>query len=105
MRSSFSLSIPTKLGSAIGKAMAVIDVASASGRIGDRQLAVGSQVFIGDRITTDATGEAQLLFDDGTRMVVGIELDDGRSITALEAQWQYLEWAKKYIDAGTDNPT
>jgi hypothetical protein len=55
----------------VGEAMAVIDVASASGRIGDRQLAVGSQVFIGDRITTDATGEAQLLFDDGTRMVVG----------------------------------
>ncbi len=27
------------------------------------------------------------------------ELDDGRTMTALEAQWQYLEWAKKYLNA------
>jgi proteasome accessory factor PafA2 len=26
-------------------------------------------------------------------------LDDGRSITALEAQWQYLEWVTKYLNA------
>ena len=25
-----------------------------------------------------------------------LELADGRSLTALEAQWQYLEWARKY---------
>jgi proteasome accessory factor A len=25
------------------------------------------------------------------------ELDDGRTMTALEAQWQYLEWATKYL--------
>jgi len=34
-----------------------------------------------------------------------VELEDGRSITALEAQWQYLEWAKKYVDSGADNAT
>ena len=26
-----------------------------------------------------------------------VTLEDGRSITAVEAQWQYLEWAKKYV--------
>jgi hypothetical protein len=55
----------------VGRAVAVIDVASASGQIGDRALAVGSTVFVGDLVQTDGGGEAQLLFDDGTRMVVG----------------------------------
>ncbi len=55
----------------VGKAVAVIDAASASGQIGDRTLAVGSTVYIGDLVQTDGGGEAQLLFDDGTRMVVG----------------------------------
>lgn len=34
-----------------------------------------------------------------------LELEDGRSITALEAQWQYLEWAKKYVDGGAVEET
>lgn len=55
----------------IGEAKAVIDQASASGQVGDRVLAVGSAVFLGDEVKTDAQGEAQLLFSDGTRMVVG----------------------------------
>ena len=55
----------------VGEAMAVIDSASASGTVGKRTLAVGSSVFIGDLVATDSDGEAQLLFSDGTRMVVG----------------------------------
>jgi len=55
----------------IGEAMAVIDAASVSGQVGERTLVVGSKVFIGDLVATDAAGEAQLLFSDGTRMVVG----------------------------------
>lgn len=55
----------------IGEALAVADSATASGAGGDRQLASGSQVYLGDTIATDAEGEAQLLFSDGTRMVVG----------------------------------
>jgi hypothetical protein len=51
--------------------MAVIDAASVSGQAGDRTLAAGSKIFIGDLVATDAAGEAQLLFSDGTRMVVG----------------------------------
>ncbi len=55
----------------VGEIMAVIDSASASGQSGDRTLAAGSKVFVGDLVTTDAAGSAQLLFADGTRMVVG----------------------------------
>ncbi|MCP3974891.1 MAG: proteasome accessory factor PafA2 [bacterium] len=33
-----------------------------------------------------------------------IELVGGRKLTALEAQWQYLEWAKKYVDSGAEDP-
>ncbi|NNF68657.1 MAG: proteasome accessory factor PafA2 [Acidimicrobiia bacterium] len=29
-----------------------------------------------------------------------LELADGRSMTALEAQWQYLEWASKFVQEG-----
>ncbi len=67
-----SLSATTALAAeGVGEAMAVIDAASASGQAGDRTLAVGSRVFVGDLVATDANGEAQLLFTDGTRMVVG----------------------------------
>jgi proteasome accessory factor A len=30
-------------------------------------------------------------------MRTAIELTDGRSVTALEAQWQYFEWVSKYM--------
>ncbi len=36
-----------------------------------RTLVVGSDVFIGDRIVTNARGLVQILFDDKTRLVVG----------------------------------
>ncbi|MHA1527692.1 MAG: FecR family protein [Alphaproteobacteria bacterium] len=51
--------------------MAVVEAASVSGQGSDRALAVGSKVFVGDLVVTDAAGEAQLLFTDGTRMIVG----------------------------------
>lgn len=55
----------------VGEAMAVIETASVSGQTGDRMIEVGAQVFVGDLVATDADGEAQLLFKDGTRMIVG----------------------------------
>ena len=67
-----SLSATTALAAeGVGEAMAVIDTARVSGQAGDRTLAVGSRVLVGDLVATDASGEAQLLFTDGTRMVVG----------------------------------
>lgn len=55
----------------IGEAVAVIDQASAIGKVGERTLAVGMPVHLGELVKTDSAGEAQLLFNDGTRMVVG----------------------------------
>lgn len=54
-----------------GQAVAVTDNANALGQGGTRTLAVGTDVFVGDTVKTDASGEAQILFNDGTRMVVG----------------------------------
>jgi len=68
----YTLSASTALAAdGIGKAMAVIPVAKISGETGLRTLSVDSDVFVGDLVQTDAGGKAQLLFDDGTRMVVG----------------------------------
>ena len=55
----------------IGEALAVVDRASASGEVGQRALLAGTEVYLGDTVETDGQGEAQLLFTDGTRMVVG----------------------------------
>ena len=54
-----------------GEAVAVIDQAEVEGEVGERTLAVGMGVFLGERVLTDSGGEAQLLFNDGTRLVVG----------------------------------
>ena len=77
-------------------------------------LKLGSAALILDALEDGALSEPLLLAKpvaavtavshDPTLQAV-VELADGRSITALEAQWQYLEWAKKYVDGGTDNPT
>jgi len=55
----------------VGEALAVIDQASTSGVVGERTLAVGMEVYLNEHVKTDAGGQAQLLFNDGTRMVVG----------------------------------
>ena len=64
----------------IGEAVAVIDQASTKGTVGEQALSVGMKVFLGDLVKTDSGGEAQILFDDGTRMVIGpnseLMLDD-----------------------------
>lgn len=55
---------------ASGTAVAVIQDASAKGPGGERVLGVQQPVYSGDTITTDALGEAQILFRDETRLVV-----------------------------------
>ena len=32
-------------------------------------------------------------------LATSLDMDGGRTMSALEAQWQYLEWAKKYLNA------
>ena len=63
--------VPVDAAEDIGEALAVIDSATATGEVGDRPLTTGESVFLGDVVATDGQGEAQLLFSDGTRMVVG----------------------------------
>lgn len=55
---------------AAGTAVGVDPDAEARGN-GTRTLVVGSDIFIGDRVVTDAGGLVQILFDDKTRLVVG----------------------------------
>jgi hypothetical protein len=55
----------------IGSVMAVITQAEVSGAVGERELAVGTPVYSGDLVETDLGGEVQLMFSDGTRMVLG----------------------------------
>jgi hypothetical protein len=55
---------------AAGTAVGVDPDAEARGN-GTRTLVVGADVFIGDRIVTDARGLVQIIFDDKTKLVVG----------------------------------
>lgn len=54
-----------------GTAVAVVQATSASGPGGSRTLAPAKPVFSGDRINTGGSGEAQIVFADDTRLVVG----------------------------------
>lgn len=54
----------------IGKVIAIAGAPSASGPGGERKLKAGSEVFEKDKITV-GSGNAQIEFVDGTRLVVG----------------------------------
>jgi hypothetical protein len=54
-----------------GTTIAVVPAAAASGTSGRRILEVKGPVFMGDRVQTGASGEAQIEFRDNTRLVVG----------------------------------
>jgi hypothetical protein len=54
-----------------GRTVAVVPDASASGSSGVRILGAQQAVFMGDRIRTGVSGEAQIVFSDDTRLVVG----------------------------------
>jgi hypothetical protein len=54
----------------IGKVAAVVGSPSASGPGGNRGLSAGGDVFEDDKIVV-STGNAQIILDDGTRIVVG----------------------------------
>jgi FecR protein len=55
----------------IGKVVAVKGVPSASGPGGDRKLKSGSSVFEDDKISVGAGGNAQIILNDNTKLVVG----------------------------------
>ncbi len=55
----------------IGKVVAVAGAPSASGPGGDRKLKAGSSVFEDDKISVGGGGNAQIILNDNTRLVVG----------------------------------
>ena len=54
-----------------GKAVAVVQSATATGDNGKRTLNAGMPVSIGERIKTGSSGQVQLVFTDDTKLVVG----------------------------------
>jgi hypothetical protein len=56
---------------ATGSALGVAQGANVEQAAGKHVLTVGEDVFIGDLITTNASGQVQIKFDDGTELVVG----------------------------------
>lgn len=54
-----------------GTAVAVVTSTSAAGPGGDRPLEDQKPVYSGDKITTNALGRAQIVFQDETKLVVG----------------------------------
>ncbi len=63
-------SAPAAFAGKMGEVVAVVGAPSASGPAGNRTLSAGSEVFEDDSIHV-STGNAQILLDDGTRLVVG----------------------------------
>jgi hypothetical protein len=59
------------LAEASGKALDVDRDARAETGGGIKELSVGSDIFIGDRVITDARGLVQIKFSDATKLVVG----------------------------------
>lgn len=55
----------------IGKVVAVLGSPSASGPGGDRKLSGGAALFEDDKITVGSAGNAQIMLNDGTKLVVG----------------------------------
>lgn len=56
---------------ASGTALGVDPAAQAKRKAETHLLTVGSDIFIGDRVITGATGQVQIKFDDRTELVVG----------------------------------
>jgi hypothetical protein len=59
------------LAAASGTALGVNPDARAEAKKETRTLVVGSDIFIGDRVVTDANGLVQIKFSDATKLVVG----------------------------------
>ena len=54
-----------------GTAVAVVQATEVTGEVGQRTLQKLDAVYMGDRIATESSGEAQIIFRDQTKLVVG----------------------------------
>lgn len=62
---------PALAATSTGTALGVDPAARLEGKQGTKTLVVGTDVFIGDRVVTDAKGLVQIRFSDKTKLVVG----------------------------------
>lgn len=67
----FGLFAGPALADASGKALGVDQDAKAETQAGVKELTIGSDIFIGDKVVTDARGLVQIRFSDSTKLVVG----------------------------------
>lgn len=67
----FAVFAPRAFAQQVGTATTVVQGAEIRSAAGRARLVAGTPLAIGDVVTTDAGGQAQLLFADGTKMVVG----------------------------------
>ena len=65
-----SVALPAHAADSIAKVVAIVGGPTAVGPGGSRKLAVGDDVFEKDKISV-TSGNAQILFNDGTKLVVG----------------------------------
>lgn len=95
-----------------GTAVAVVQATNASGPGGSRTLGDAQPVFGGDRIATGSVGQAQILFKDDTRLVVGsnssvvidrfVLADSG---SKAGATMRFAKGAFRFIGSGGDGNT
>lgn len=90
-----------------GKAVAVVQATSASGPGGSRTLAAAKPVYSGDRINTGGSGQAQIVFADDTKLVVGpnssIVIDDfvfNKNNSVAKVSLQMTKGAFRFITGG-----
>jgi len=89
---------------ASGKALGVDQDARSETKAGVKQLVVGADIFLGDKVVTDARGLVEIKFSDNTKLVVGpnsslviedyLLRDDGSSgklaINALSGTFRFV---------------
>lgn len=67
----FAAVISPAVADSIANVVAVVGNPTSAGPGGNRTLAAGNPIFENDKITVASSGNAQILFNDGTRLVVG----------------------------------
>ncbi len=65
------IALPAEAATPIGKVVAVQGKPSATGPGGDRALSAGSSLFEDDKIVVPGSGNAQIVLNDDTKLVVG----------------------------------
>ncbi|HQZ11392.1 MAG TPA: FecR domain-containing protein [Devosia sp.] len=114
-----ALAVPALAANPTGKALGVDPDARTESSRAARTLVVGDDVFIGDRIVTDAKGLVQIMFSDDTKLVVGphsalliedyLLRDNGRggklAINALSGTFRFITGGSAKNKYAIETPT